>query len=40
MSPPSKEQVKKNLSTIEMSQLKALIEYVSRKGNCWWCDNQ
>ena len=40
MSPPSKEQVKKNLSTTEMSQLKALIEYVSRKGNCWWCDNQ
>ena len=38
--PPSKEQVQKNLSTTEMSQLKALIEYVSRKGNCWWCDYQ
>ena len=38
--PPSKEQVQKNLSTTEMSQLKALIEYVSRKGNCWWYDYQ
>ena len=38
--PPSKEQVKKNLSNTEMSQLKALIEYVSRKGNCWWYDYQ
>ena len=43
MSPPpplSKEQVQKNLSTTEMSQLKALIEYVSRKGNCWWYNYQ
>lgn len=38
--PPSKEQVQKNLSTTEMSQLKALIEYVSRKGNCWWYNYQ
>ena len=38
--PPSKEQVKKNLSNTEMSRLKALIEYVSRKGNCWWYDYQ
>ena len=38
--PPSKEQVQKNLSTTEMSQLKALIEHVSRKGNCWWYDYQ
>lgn len=38
--PPSKEQVQKNLPTTEMSQLKALIEYVSRKGNCWWYNYQ